>query len=145
MKVRTFHVKSMHEAIRSIKDTLGPDAVILSTKRVRSWDNGFGLLGGSMLEVMAAIEDDAAVPEDAPLLGEDERTRAAVAPAPMVPAEESRFSKSPAGCDGNGERTVAACGSSSFRPFAGESRDTGIRSQQRGKPGRHIPVLPARL
>jgi flagellar biosynthesis protein FlhF len=46
MKVRTFHVASMHEAIRSIKETLGPDAVILSTKRVRSWDNGFGLLGG---------------------------------------------------------------------------------------------------
>src|SRR5574340_302641 len=66
MKVRTFHVKSMHEAIRSIKDTLGPDAVILSTKRVRSWDNGFGLLGGSVLEVMAAIEDDAAVPAPAP-------------------------------------------------------------------------------
>ena len=88
MKVRTFHVKSMHEAIRSIKDTLGPDAVILSTKRVRSWDNGFGLLGGSVLEVMAAIEDDAAVPEAAPLLGEDEQTRAAVTPAPMVPARD---------------------------------------------------------
>ena len=93
MKVRTFHVASMHEAIRSIKDTLGPDAVILSTKRVRSWDNGFGLLGGSMLEVMAAIEDDAAVPESAPILGEDERSAAAVAQAPAVPAEESRFQK----------------------------------------------------
>ena len=93
MKARTFHVASMHEAIRSIKDTLGPDAVILSTKRVRSWDNGFGLLGGSMLEVMAAIEDDAAVPESAPILGEDERSAAAVAQAPAVPAEESRFQK----------------------------------------------------
>ena len=29
MKVRTFHVKSMHKAIQSIKNTLGPDAVIL--------------------------------------------------------------------------------------------------------------------
>lgn len=92
MKVRTFHVASMHEAIRSIKDTLGPDAVILSTKRVRSWDNGFGLLGGSMLEVMAAIEDDDAVPEAAPLLGEDDRMAAATQ-APMVSAEESRFQK----------------------------------------------------
>ena len=43
-------------------------------ERVRSWDNGSGLLGGSMLEVMAAIEDDAAVPESAPILGEDERS-----------------------------------------------------------------------
>ena len=93
MKVRTFHVASMHEAIRSIKDTLGPDAVILSTKRVRSWDNGFGLLGGSMLEVMAAIEDDAAVPDSAPILGEDDRPAPAAAQAPTVPAEESRFQK----------------------------------------------------
>lgn len=91
MKVRTFHVKSMHEAIRSIKDTLGPDAVILSTKRVRSWDNGFGLLGGSVLEVMAAIEDDAAVPAPAPLLDHDDRPRPAASPVPALPAEESRF------------------------------------------------------
>ena len=93
MKVRTFHVASMHEAIRSIKDTLGPDAVILSTKRVRSWDNGFGLLGGSMLEVMAAIEDDAAVPEAAPLLGEDDHLAPAATQAPVVSTEESRFQR----------------------------------------------------
>lgn len=93
MKVRTFHVASMHEAIRSIKETLGPDAVILSTKRVRSWDNGFGLLGGSMLEVMAAIEDDAAVPESAPILGEDDRTAPSATQAPALSAEESRFQR----------------------------------------------------
>ncbi|HET9960726.1 MAG TPA: flagellar biosynthesis protein FlhF [Nitrospiraceae bacterium] len=58
MNVRTFHVKSMHEAIRAIKEALGPEAVILSTKRVRSWGNGFGLLGGSMLEVVAANDEE---------------------------------------------------------------------------------------
>ena len=93
MKVRTFHVKSMHEAIQSIKDTLGPDAVILSTKRVRSWDNGFGLLGGSILEVMAAIEDDAAIPAPAPLFGEADRVQVPRADVPSLPAEESRFQK----------------------------------------------------
>ncbi|HAP40072.1 MAG TPA: hypothetical protein DCQ94_09960, partial [Nitrospira sp.] len=93
MKVRTFHVASMHEAIRSIKETLGPDAVILSTKRVRSWDNGFGLLGGSVLEVMAAIEDDASVPDAAPLLDDAEHAGPAAESAPAVPAEESRFRK----------------------------------------------------
>lgn len=93
MKVRTFHVASMHEAIRSIKETLGPDAVILSTKRVRSWDNGFGLLGGSVLEVMAAIEDDASVPDAAPLLDDAEHAGPAAQSAPAVPAEESRFRK----------------------------------------------------
>lgn len=93
MKVRTFHVASMHEAIRSIKETLGPDAVILSTKRVRSWDNGFGLLGRSVLEVMAAIEDDAAVPEAAPILDEPDHDGPGTMSAPAVPAEESRFQK----------------------------------------------------
>ncbi|MBI4001805.1 MAG: flagellar biosynthesis protein FlhF [Nitrospira defluvii] len=93
MKVRTFHVKSMHEAIQSIKNTLGPDAVILSTKRVRSWDNGFGLLGGSVLEVMAAIEDDAAIPAPAPLLGEGVRPDLSDSQPPSLPAEESRFQK----------------------------------------------------
>ncbi len=93
MKVRTFHVKSMHEAIRSIKDTLGPEAVILSTKRVRSWDNGFGLLGGSVLEVMAAVEDDGAIPDPAPLLDQDNQPRPAASSVPMLPAEESGFQK----------------------------------------------------
>jgi flagellar biosynthesis protein FlhF len=93
MKVRTFHVKSMHEAIQSIKNTLGPDAVILSTKRVRSWDNGFGLLGGSILEVMAAIEDDAAIPAPAPLLDESDRQEVSRSEVPSLPTEESRFQK----------------------------------------------------
>ena len=93
MKVRTFHVKSMHEAIQSIKNTLGPDAVILSTKRVRSWDNGFGLLGGSILEVMAAIEDDAAIPAPVPLFGETDRLEVSRTEGPSLPPEESRFQK----------------------------------------------------
>lgn len=93
MKVRTFHVASMHEAIRSIKETLGPDAVILSTKRIRSWDNGFGLLGGSVLEVMAAIEDDAAIPDAAPILAEADDEGPVTTAAPAVPAEESRFQR----------------------------------------------------
>jgi flagellar biosynthesis protein FlhF len=48
----------MQEAIRSIKQELGPDAVILSSRRVRKWGNAFGVLGSSALEVMAAIEED---------------------------------------------------------------------------------------
>ncbi|MBS0168880.1 MAG: flagellar biosynthesis protein FlhF [Nitrospira sp.] len=91
MKVRTFHVASMHEAIRSIKETLGPDAVILSTKRIRSWDNGFGLLGGSVLEVMAAIEDDAAIPDAAPILADTDEAPSAKIPSPSMLTEDSRF------------------------------------------------------
>jgi flagellar biosynthesis protein FlhF len=59
VKVRTFYAASMQEAIRSIKQELGPDAVILSSRRVRKWGNAFGALGSSALEVMAAIEEEA--------------------------------------------------------------------------------------
>ena len=107
MKVRTFHVKSMHEAIQSIKNTLGPDAVILSTKRVRSWDNGFGLLGGSMLEVMAAIEDDAAIPAPAPLLGEADRPDVSDSSRLRCRPEESRFQKTLQGRHGYVRRPAA--------------------------------------
>ena len=35
MKMKVFHADTMYEAIRAIKEELGPDALILSTKRVR--------------------------------------------------------------------------------------------------------------
>ncbi len=35
MKMKVFHADTMHDAIRAIKDELGPDALILSTKRVK--------------------------------------------------------------------------------------------------------------
>ena len=62
MNVRTFYARSMQEAIRSIKQELGSEAVILSTRRVRKWGNGFGILGSSALEVTAAIDEDNAAP-----------------------------------------------------------------------------------
>ena len=34
MKVKTFHALTMQDAIRAIKEELGPDAVILSSKEV---------------------------------------------------------------------------------------------------------------
>jgi flagellar biosynthesis protein FlhF len=66
VKVRTFYAASMHEAIRAIKQELGPDAVILSSRRVRKWGNAFGVLGSSALEVMAAIEEEPAETADYP-------------------------------------------------------------------------------
>lgn len=132
MKVRTFHVKSMHEAIRSIKDTLGPDAVILSTKRVRSWDNGFGLLGGSMLEVMAAIEDDAAVPDAAPLLDQSDRPHQTDMHTPMVPAEESRFQRTLQGAMETGIEKPRP-GTSQVQPPSRETRTTPAHTRQTGE------------
>ncbi|HJR76558.1 MAG TPA: flagellar biosynthesis protein FlhF [Nitrospiraceae bacterium] len=76
MKVRTFYAASMHEAIRAIKQELGPDAVILSSRRVRKWGNAFGVLGSSALEVMAAIEEEPAEIAD--------HSRLDAGPAPAV-------------------------------------------------------------
>ncbi len=67
MKVRTFYAQSMQEAIRAIKQELGSDAVILSTRRVRKWGNAFGMLGSSALEVMAAIEENDVDHQDRPV------------------------------------------------------------------------------
>src|SRR5215210_3028963 len=56
MKMKVFHAETMHDAIRSIKEELGPDALILSTKRVRRGSLPFSLFGRSLLEVTAAVD-----------------------------------------------------------------------------------------
>lgn len=56
MKMKVFHADTMHDAIRSIKEELGPNALILSTKRVRRGSLPFSLFGRSLLEVTAATD-----------------------------------------------------------------------------------------
>jgi flagellar biosynthesis protein FlhF len=56
MKVKKYVVTDMKEAIRLIKGDLGPEAVIISTRKVRrrGW---WGWLGQNQLEVTAAVDD----------------------------------------------------------------------------------------
>jgi flagellar biosynthesis protein FlhF len=56
MKMKVFQAETMHDAIRAIKDELGPDALILSTKRVRRGSLPFSMFGRSFLEVTAATD-----------------------------------------------------------------------------------------
>jgi flagellar biosynthesis protein FlhF len=56
MKMKVFHAETMHDAIRAIKDELGPDALILSTKRVRRGSPPFSMFSRSLLEVTAATD-----------------------------------------------------------------------------------------
>jgi flagellar biosynthesis protein FlhF len=117
MKVRTFYAASMQEAIRAIKEELGGDAVILSSRRVRKWGNAFGVLGSSALEVVAAIEEEAidvsdhdaadAAPattkQDAAGPSFERSLRAALtyaAPPPAHSAATNGTSRAPAGGDG---------------------------------------------
>ncbi len=54
MKVKVFEAHDMGTALRMVKESLGPDALILSTRTVRK--GGLGLLGKPTLEVTAAID-----------------------------------------------------------------------------------------
>lgn len=54
MQVRIFESENMDSALRQIKETLGPDALILSSRTVRK--GGMGLFGKPILEVTAAID-----------------------------------------------------------------------------------------
>ncbi len=55
MKMKKYEVSDMKEALKLIKQDLGPDAVILSTRKVMKSSN-FGLFAKPVLEVTAAID-----------------------------------------------------------------------------------------
>jgi len=57
MRIEKYHAEDMQEAFRLIKSDLGPDAVVIQTRKVR-----LGLLGWlkhPVYEVVAAVDDDA--------------------------------------------------------------------------------------
>ena len=54
MQVKKFEAPTMQEALKVIKRELGPDAIILSTKHIKS---GFGLMSKASVEVTAAIAE----------------------------------------------------------------------------------------
>ncbi len=58
MQVRKFEAPTMQEAIKIVKQELGPDAIILSTKNNKK---GFGLLSKASVEVTAAVTEKSLV------------------------------------------------------------------------------------
>jgi flagellar biosynthesis protein FlhF len=54
MRIKTFYAKSMSEALREVKEHLGPEALILSTKEIPSRAGAWGRSSG--FEVVAAID-----------------------------------------------------------------------------------------
>src|SRR5262245_33845301 len=53
MRVKKFEGATMRDAVAKVKAELGDQAVIIATRQVRS-----GLLGGTAIEISAAIDDD---------------------------------------------------------------------------------------
>jgi len=57
MRIKKYEVFDMKEAMKLIKDELGPDAMILSSRKVVK-NNSLGLFSRPIIEVTAAVEDD---------------------------------------------------------------------------------------
>jgi flagellar biosynthesis protein FlhF len=55
MRIKTFYTKTMSEALREVKENLGPEAMILSTKEIPCRSGAWGRPSG--FEVVAAIDN----------------------------------------------------------------------------------------
>jgi flagellar biosynthesis protein FlhF len=62
MKIKIFHAVTMQDAMRAIKEELGPDAIILSSKEVREGGRLLRIFNRPVLEIMAAAEQEAQQP-----------------------------------------------------------------------------------
>lgn len=60
MQIKRYRGTDMQDALQKVKEDLGADAVILSTRQVRGGSGTFGLFGKPMLEVTAARDADGA-------------------------------------------------------------------------------------
>ena len=94
MHVRVFEAKDMTTGLKMVKEALGPEALILSTRTVRT--GRLGVLGKPMLEITAAI--DTRWPEAGDRLAGDRRTRPAAVEGDeeREPRQDGRWPRPPA-------------------------------------------------
>ncbi len=76
MRVKKYQAVDMPEALRQIKEELGPDAVILSTRQIKPGKGVFGMLGRPILEVTAASDMEVAGASPVPPPGHPRPKRA---------------------------------------------------------------------
>lgn len=76
MQIKLYEAKDMQEALKQVKEELGPEAIILSTKTVKKPFHRLGFPNSSWVEVVAAIDRQ-------------------VSPSPGLPPPSSPFSISP--------------------------------------------------
>ena len=55
MQIKRFEGKDMQEALRRVREELGPDALVLSTKTLRKGRATFGRFARSTIEITAAV------------------------------------------------------------------------------------------
>ena len=68
MQIKRYRGADMQEALHKVKQDLGTDAIILSTRHVRGGRGSFGLFGKPMLEVTAARDSDLSAEDAANLV-----------------------------------------------------------------------------
>src|SRR2546427_12482170 len=56
MQIKTFRALDIRDALRAVKEELGPDAVILSTREVKSGGGAFGLFSRAVVGGTAAVD-----------------------------------------------------------------------------------------
>lgn len=56
MHIKRFEAATLEAALARVKEELGPEALILSTRTLKKGSRGFGLLSRSTVEVQAALE-----------------------------------------------------------------------------------------
>ncbi len=56
MQIKQYVAKDIQEALKKVKEEMGPEAIILSTKKIRNTLQGPGLYSPPRVEVMAAVD-----------------------------------------------------------------------------------------
>ena len=56
MQIKRFEARDMQEALRQVKEVLGPEAIILSTKTVKKPGDRYRMAKPSVVEVVAATD-----------------------------------------------------------------------------------------
>lgn len=94
MKLKRFEALSLQEALQAVKAELGPEAVIVSSRRIQKGGGLFGLLSQSVIEVTAAV-DRAAQAEETPSARVDRSLQSLMAKrfVPDVPVRQPAPSK----------------------------------------------------
>lgn len=119
MKVRQFRARTMQEALARVKSEMGREAVLLYTRRYKV-GGLFGLFGQEMVEVTAAVNEEAAAaagPGSVPTLTriQDFQPTPTPSPAPIATAAPPAITALPSAngaTAGNGER-----GGATLMPF----------------------------
>jgi len=66
MQIRKFTAPDMSQALRAVREEMGPDAVVLSSREVRTKGGIFGFLSAPSVEVMVAADSPAVTTPAAP-------------------------------------------------------------------------------